>query len=519
MVDFGVKFCTIKFRTKFVPSDSIARSAPGNHRPTAAATTARVTWVLFVSLLILFPWFYGGNRDWAFGALLVIFSFLLAALSLTNALQTRIALLWKRQKWLLIVLAAWTLLPLLQIIAKQTLDAGATLRSGLKTVLFVQAMLLLWTLLDRRQRLKQLLQSMFIAAFLHAVLACLALLMGKSFSSELVVFGAASSMGSFVNKNHFAGFLELHLAIGAGLLVAGLNFESGDDTSVKQRLRSFVQLLMSRKTQLRLGLIIMVVALVLTRSRMGNIAFFVSLLIAGAMAYVWMKRRPKALGILLVSIVVVDLVVVGSWFGARELAERIGNTRVVLGDAPLGSAASPAEVSATQGKDPLAPLTENTESNAALQIDRERPGVAYACWRMFKHAPVLGIGAGAFRTVFPTYRPAEVSDKFYDHAHNDWLQLVAEYGVSGAILVALLLIGAYRNLIIALRRRRSRMVLGSCFGALFGMTAVLVHGFADFNLQIPANALIFSVLFALSVTLRFEDALRSVSVKAQSKRA
>jgi hypothetical protein len=44
----------------------------------------------------------------------------------------------------------------------------------------------------------------------------------------------------------------------------------------------------------------------------------------------------------------------------------------------------------------------------------------------------------------------------------------------------------------------SRLVRGSTLGALAGITAILVHSFGDFNLNIPANAILFAVLAALT---------------------
>jgi RsiW-degrading membrane proteinase PrsW (M82 family) len=45
----------------------------------------------------------------------------------------------------------------------------------------------------------------------------------------------------------------------------------------------------------------------------------------------------------------------------------------------------------------------------------------------------------------------------------------------------------------------SRLVRGITIGAMAGITAILVHSIGDFNLHIPANALLFSVLAALVV--------------------
>ena len=84
----------------------------------------------------------------------------------------------------------------------------------------------------------------------------------------------------FVNPNHLAGFLEIALAVGIGLLIADL--EDTGQRTWRRFVRDIAQVLLSRKAPLRIFLIVMVVGLVMTRSRMGNTAFFSSLLVAGA---------------------------------------------------------------------------------------------------------------------------------------------------------------------------------------------------------------------------------------------
>ncbi|MCX6569472.1 MAG: hypothetical protein NT147_10565 [Candidatus Aminicenantes bacterium] len=51
------------------------------------------------------------------------------------------------------------------------------------------------------------------------------------------------------------------------------------------------------------------------------------------------------------------------------------------------------------------------------------------------------------------------------------------------------------------RRRRSSFAKGIGLGAVLGVTAILIHGFTDFNLQIPANAVYFTALAMLGVVV------------------
>ena len=83
---------------------------------------------------------------------------------------------------------------------------------------------------------------------------------------------AAQASGSYVNRNHLAGLLEMSLGVGIGLMVAQL--EDRPRRSWHDFLRDTATLLLSGKAMLRLVLVIMVVALVMTRSRCSRSGCF-----------------------------------------------------------------------------------------------------------------------------------------------------------------------------------------------------------------------------------------------------
>jgi O-antigen ligase len=116
---------------------------------------------------------------------------------------------------------------------------------------------------------------------------------------------------------------------------------------------------------------------------------------------------------------------------------------------------------------------------------------------MIAHHPLFGTGPGSFATFFTQFQPAGLNTRFY-YAHNDYLQILAEVG--GAVIVPFfwLLYGFCREVCKKLRHR-SRQTWGITLGASTGVVALLVHSFSDFNLYIPANAILFTVLVALAV--------------------
>ena len=108
--------------------------------------------------------------------------------------------------------------------------------------------------------------------------------------------------------------------MGIGLMIGSLR-ETGR-RSWRQFWRDTARLLLSARAPLRLFLVAMVIGLVMTRSRMGNTAFFSSLLIAGTVALLLRRHATRATAILIASLVVIDIFIVGAWFGVEKTVER-----------------------------------------------------------------------------------------------------------------------------------------------------------------------------------------------------
>ena len=122
-------------------------------------------------------------------------------------------------------------------------------------------------------------------------------------------------------------------------------------------------------------------------------------------------------------------------------------------------------------------------------------------WRgtieMIKDYPLLGIGPGNFATIFTQYQPPGFASRSF-YAHNDYLHFTSEAGLPLIAIVVWMIIALYRKSFRKLKNP-SRLVRGTILGSLAGITAILVHSIGDFNLHIPANALLFTVLVALVV--------------------
>ncbi len=107
----------------------------------------------------------------------------------------------------------------------------------------------------------------------------------------------------------------------------------------------------------------------------------------------------------------------------------------------------------------------------------------------------------AFESIGRVYNTSLPESRFYYHAHNDYLQLMAEVGLPMA--VALILSAWTLWLVMARRvRQKARQAQGPeallAAGALAGCAAFLVHSVVEFNWQIPANQLYFLLMIDLA---------------------
>ncbi|MDQ3026397.1 MAG: O-antigen ligase family protein [Pseudomonadota bacterium] len=338
-----------------------------------------------------------------------------------------------------------------------SVDPHASKQAFLKSLAYTGIFFLVLALTNNRSRVLALARVLVYAAVLHAIYAVLMHL--EEAQHELfgtMFYHRDQASGTYPNRNHFAGYLVMMLAVGIGLLIAGLSDRSSD--TWKRFFSNLIDWILSPKMVLRLSLCILVIALTTTHSRMGNTAFFSALLIAGVIGIAMSRHATRNTVVLLVSLVAIDLFIVGSWFGVEKLAKRLEETTM-----------------------------------AEYQV-REEPA-AYTI-PLIKDYPVFGSGPGSFYVTFPRYRPETIVN-FYDYAHNDYAQITAESGLIGIGLLGWLVV---LTLGVALRAqwvRRDPLMRGMSFACIMGVTAILIHSWVDFNLQIPANAVFFMVLLAL----------------------
>jgi O-antigen ligase len=443
-----------------------------------------------MAILVWAPLPFASNREWA-GALLTLLLAITAGAWLVLYLFNKADI--PRKTWLrtamplgiLLIVQAWVLLQLtplptglLQALSPQaaawhireswqltlSLDTAATqyylVRGGGLTLGFFLAV----ATINSEQRVKLFLQVLVFSGTLQAAYGAFMVLSGLEYGFLVEKYvGQGVATGTFVNRNHLAGYLVMCLAAGTGLLLAQLS--QTRSASMKDRLRRWLTLLLSPKMRLRIYLAVMVVALVLTRSRMGNIAFFSALGIAGAVALYTGRHFSWRVVAFLGSLFLVDMIILGRWFGLDKLVERL----------------------------------EGMEGKAVTEFSRywmDRYSLDY-----LRDFPLTGSGGGSFYGIFPNYQGPQLQG-FYQHPHNDYLEFPVELGIPAALLLAAFVLSAVWNAIKVQRERRHPLYRGAGFAVTMAVAWAAIHSFVDFNLQIPANALTFVCLLSLAYIVR-----------------
>jgi len=345
-----------------------------------------------------------------------------------------------------------------------TLDPAATRAAALKTLTYGALFALTLLLVDSRARLRRLGLALVVSGVFQAAYGGLMTLSGLEIGFFVAKeHGTGAVTGTFVNANHLAGYLEMCLGVGVGLMLADMSTRPA--ANMRESLRRILISILGNQGPVRLSLVIMVIGIVLSKSRMGNIAFFSSLILAGTLYLVLARRLSLGTVVFFVSVVLIDILIIGNYFGIDKVAEEI---------------------------------QQGLRLDSSISVKEYRPVVYEDTLQIVRDYPATGAGAGSFASVYPMYNDGDTGFLFWKHAHNDYLQFAAEFGLAGfAMLGGIVLLSTWMA-ISAQFRRRSQMMRGMACGILMALIAMLIHSAVDFNLQIPANAATFVVILAMA---------------------
>ena len=487
-------------------------------RDTTTAWERLVYWGL-VALLFWAPLPFGSYRPWAMAVIVIWVAVLGAVWSLGWALgHCAVRSSFYRGRLALALLALWAALITLQLAPlpfewvaavspgaaavygtpygnaagselhpaiSLSIDVAATTRYHLLTLALVGYFALMILVIQRTERLKQFALMLVASGIMCSVLAIYLHFTGASYLLFFEPMTHEVAKGPFHNRNHLAAYLEICLAVGVGLIVA--EFELAQLTTWKQRARWLLRMLLSSKVRVRLLLIVMVIALILTRSRMGNAAFFTALIAGGIVALLCLRARWKTIVLFLASMIILDVAVIGSWIGVEHVVKRMQQTAI----------------------------SSDTKQAEGLQEQsvEERTDQGFSSLASVSSFPIFGTGTGSFEAMYPQYKqPGYLLS--LNHAHNDYVEFLVEGGWGGMLLLSGLTVLVFiRNILtVAATNRSARR--GLALGGLIALIAMAMHATVEFALQIPAVALGFTAAVALScLTAQPRHAVNSIAAE------
>lgn len=298
-----------------------------------------------------------------------------------------------------------------------------------------------------RRSVLQLLGLFALVATIEAVIGLLQLGLGGAFVLDYA--GHRRASGTFVNKNHFATLLAMALPLLVLRVTGQFTFfaPAGKANEVARVLWGA-------------ALAFVVAALVASMSRAGVAAGVVVAFLAATLA--WRRKRSMPRPFLVVGAFLALLgALLAAYLGLNQLLAALSGAAFSDG---LGS----------------------------------RAQMVMHTWRGIVELFPLGAGLGSYNIAFQRFQ-TEALTGFVEYAHNDYLQLLFETGVVGAVVVALIGVSAWRVLMVARRSTGAGLRVAPAIACLLSALAFAIHACFDFPAHIPGLAFCATLLFALAL--------------------
>jgi O-antigen ligase len=409
---------------------------------------------LVLGILVFAPLAFGAMDAWAFLVVQALTIGVMLAWALRLWINPKPKLLWPPLNWVVLAFAIYAVARYL------TADIEYVARQEMIQV--VMYAFLYFAIVNNLYRQEYAQVVSFTLVFLAMGIAAYAVFQFLTHSDRvwnLEALYPGRGTGTYISPNNLAGFLEMILPLAFAYLIAG-------------RISPLMRIMLGYSA------LVILAGIVVTFSRGGWAATALSLLVLLGILICHRQHRLPAF-LLLVVLIGGGVIFTNKYlertatFVERQKADGMNISQVGLelrGDLWL----------------------------AALQMWREN------FW--------WGVGPAHYNYRFPACRTERVQAQ-PDRAHNDYLNLLADWGTTGG-LITLAGMGVFATGLWQTRRHVRRVEkefksghsnrLAFYVGALAGLAALAAHSVVDFNLHIPANALIGVTLLALlSSNLRF----------------
>jgi O-antigen ligase len=280
------------------------------------------------------------------------------------------------------------------------------------------------------------------------------------------MFSPDSVTGTFVNRSHFSGYLEMIVPLALGLAIARMNMMTFGTKTIREKIVLWTSKGILVNVLILGGAVVMSLAVVLSNSRSGLVvlAFSVFLLLGFSVTSFSRTgfRQP--------------------WIGKTIRTTFLCVTILAL-TVGIGS----------------------TIKRFALDdlLHEDRPQYWANTLKIVGDFPLFGTGLGTFASAYNPYEKGSASARRLMHAHNDYLEYVAELGIAGSVLLFGAILYLAGSAYLAWRKRRNAQARALAMGGIVSLAGMGLHAVTDFNLHIPANMVLFTAILCLTLVMAY----------------
>ena len=333
-----------------------------------------------------------------------------------------------------------------------SLNPLLTLKYIFSLMIFFLIIVITPHIIDTKIKLRSLWLTIIVIGVIHVIFGLIVYFFQITeivFYKKIYYLNAVT--GLFINRNNFSFFCVLMFIN----TIYFYNFSSKYFYFSKSK--SLISFLMSDLFIIRLILVLFAIAIILTKSRAGNLTFFICLLM---MLYLDFKTHKKwtFFSKTLLTVLIIDILFVSYYLGSEGLIERIS-------------------VSTFEGE--------------------------ASRWEIFSYGlkkilefPFFGYSMGNFSTLFRI--ELFQGGLFYDHVHNDFIELLGELGLIG-VLVFFLFFYFYRKQYLIIKKSQ-KIITDIQKLLLVTLVVTLVHGFFDFSIHIPSNIILIGWMLGMGLS-------------------
>ncbi len=267
-------------------------------------------------------------------------------------------------------------------------------------------------------------------------------------------------MGPFINRNHYAGLMEMIFPLSLALFLFhkprtdGVNF-----------FKSIIEIFKQEKANIHIligtGALLIIISVFVCLSRGGIISICIGLLFFVLLSF---KKKQSHNNSFLIIILIIITGLSISWFGWNNINDRFARIDSSGGDLALGR---------------------------------------FQYWedskKIIDNFPVTGSGFGTFSDIYPSFQSIEETADL-QHAHNDYIELLTEGGLIGFFLTFCVLFTIFYKTYKSFILRKDAYSILIYIGSITGMFSILIHSLSDFNFHVGSNGLWFALLAALAVS-------------------